>query len=486
MAKQDRVSNHIPTSGSDLQEKIIYLFIDETIQRCCRSLKTFIRGLCVECTIIALTVVDIFFITVELLIRAEVLQDPLESKSIDYRSSQSSNTTAQNDIDPGGGCRTCNFDTSLGAAYCVSHYISLVIAMIFFIELLFRFVTGCSKMCKDVIQLIDSFTVFNLAAIEVLFTIFWEKTLCFHIAIEAITFIVALRLLRIPKACNVLKEDYSEKMDLEVHYLSKAKSKAEERSRELANTVQKQQTEIETLRKQLGSGSLYENDIIVHTRGTDDLDSSTISNGHVPSEASVTHSGHSGQSPKFVSTIKTDSHIVSMTTQPVPNRESKDSNVSYAVIENNSNRQRRIESGENKAIYKNVCHVKSPSQEVKRTSSEVGSRITFESDIDTKNLIHRSKSTKSSKGEAIRRAIAMLENNKSPIETHPGGPSVSRTPSNKLSDLDNTKLQENDSGCVNGSFESDEEVVKRNLPVMSEYRGTRTYRSAEGVPLTDL
>lgn len=36
-------------------------------------------------------------------------------------------------------------------------------------------------------------------------------------------------------------------MDLEVHYLSKAKSKAEERSRELANTVQKQQVIVFTL-----------------------------------------------------------------------------------------------------------------------------------------------------------------------------------------------------------------------------------------------
>ena len=39
-------------------------------------------------------------------------------------------------------------------------------------------------------------------------------------------------------------------------------------------------------------------------------------------------------------------------------------------------------------------------------------------------------------------------------------------------------LTDTDYGCVNGSFESDEEVVKRNLPVMAEYGGTRTYRSA--------
>ena len=169
------------------------------------------------------------------------------------------------------------------------------------------------------------------------------------------------------------------------------------------------------------------------------LDSSTISNGHLPSESSV---GHVEQSPKFVSTIKTNSNIVSMTTSS--NKADNSDSVAYAAIENTSVKLARKSSGENKAIYKNVCHVKSPSLEVKRTNSEVGSKISFEMDSENKNLFQRSKSTKtrkSVKGETIQKAIAMLENSRSIVQTSPGGPSVSRTPSNKLSDLDITKMQ---------------------------------------------
>lgn len=131
-------------------------------------------------------------------------------------------------------------------------------------------------------------------------------------------------------------------------------------------------------------------------------------------------------------------------TTPASSSVNRDSGVTYAGMKDkqDSNKLTRKESSENRAIYKNVCHIKSPSLEVKRTSSEVGSRIGFESDMDTKILIHRSKSTKSSvKGETIKKAIAILESNKSTIIKSTGGQSVSRTPSNKLSDLDHTKLQ---------------------------------------------
>lgn len=130
-------------------------------------------------------------------------------------------------------------------------------------------------------------------------------------------------------------------------------------------------------------------------------------------------------------------------TTPASPSVNRDSDVTYAGMQDkqDSNKLTRKESSENKSIYKNVCHIKSPSLEVKRTSSEVSSRISVESDMDTNNLIHRSKSTKSVKGETIKKAIAMLESNKSPIIKSTGGQSVSRTPSNKLSDLDHTKLQ---------------------------------------------
>lgn len=49
-------------------------------------------------------------------------------------SAQSSNQTTQNNIDPGGGCRKCDLGSTIGTIYCLSHYFSLVIAMLFFVE----------------------------------------------------------------------------------------------------------------------------------------------------------------------------------------------------------------------------------------------------------------------------------------------------------------------------------------------------------------
>jgi hypothetical protein len=65
-------------------------------------------------------------------------------------------------------------------------------------------------------------------------------------------------------------------------------------------------------------------------------------------------------------TIKTDSHIVSMTTPASPSV-NRDSSVTYAGMKDkqDSNKLTRKESSENRAIYKNVCHIKSPSLEVK-------------------------------------------------------------------------------------------------------------------------
>jgi len=63
-----------------------------------------------------------------------IFSDPSDQKVLNDISSQSPNTTAQNDIDSGGGCRKCDLLTPLGAVYCVAHYLSLVIAIVFFIE----------------------------------------------------------------------------------------------------------------------------------------------------------------------------------------------------------------------------------------------------------------------------------------------------------------------------------------------------------------
>ncbi|KAK3098401.1 hypothetical protein FSP39_019164 [Pinctada imbricata] len=183
----------------------------------CSELNKFMNGLCIECLVAFLSVLDVIFITTELLIRVDIISD----QSTDLASD--SNLTDAAEIGS-SICRKCVLGSPLDIAYCTSHYASVTIAGLFLIEVF------------------DGFVVLTLCFMEILFTIFWTKVICYNVAIEASTYIVIFRLCRIHRACSVRKRRYAERLENEMHYLRRAKSKAEDHARDLTGKMKKQQS----------------------------------------------------------------------------------------------------------------------------------------------------------------------------------------------------------------------------------------------------
>lgn len=52
------------------------------------------------------------------------------------------------------------------------------------------------------LQVFDGLVVLVTCVMELLFTIFWNDVICYHVAVEAATYVVVLRFCRIPRACS--------------------------------------------------------------------------------------------------------------------------------------------------------------------------------------------------------------------------------------------------------------------------------------------
>lgn len=371
--------------------------------------------------------------------------------------------------------------------YCVAHYASVVIGGLFFVEMFLRVVSGRSKVCKDFVQIGDSLVVVVLVTMEILFTLFWDEVLCYHPAVEAATYIVFFRLCRVPRACTVSKRVFSDKVDIELHYLMKAKKKAEEKGAELRDKVDKQQREIDFLNNQLKE---TKDKMSALERG-----SSEICNGHVPdgkdklssegvetlyskpikrSKVNGTASNHN--SPAHITEQNPDGYTTIIhTTYQRPEEAKPTKDTEPGVMVNGHIRPSPKDSALNDAndvtdstphdgsgdVHDGAGpHGDSCSLDGRNSAYDSTDSAYLMDDIQKRKKVRRTRSDSALSTES-KIAIRQLD-----IAIDPGF----------------------EGGIDNKSYEEDEEeaVQMRRLPVMAEYEGTRTYRSAEGVPLTDL
>ncbi|XP_060063735.1 uncharacterized protein LOC132544185 [Ylistrum balloti] len=476
------------------------------LQGCCSLLYEAMTGLCMECIVAILVVVDGLAITAELLIRLDILQEPgggptgpPMTSTLNF--STPINATPTQDPDPGGSiCRRCvNMVEPIQITYCVAHYTSVVIGGTFFTEMFLRVVSGRSKVFKDFVQICDSLIVVSLLAMEILFTLFWDDVLCHHPAVEAATYIVLFRLCRVPRACTVSKRVFSDKVDIELHYLMKAKKKAEEKGVELRDRLNKKQREIDSLSTQLketkdrmsalerGSSELCNGHVLdgtdkSSTDATETLYSKPIKrpqvNGNVPQH---TTPGHGTEKTQGGYTT-----IIHTTYQKADDVITTSANEANVVNEVNHL------SSENSAL-------KDASSDVTDSSREIGSEVTESRALDgtgshgdSFSLDARNSTFDSSDSSYL--VDVVPKRNK--VKRSRSESALSTESKIAIHELDVAIYRGNHQhyscGVENKSYEGDEEVVEeetvqmRRLPVMAEYDGTRTYRSAEGVPLTDL
>ncbi|OWF54068.1 uncharacterized protein LOC110445651 [Mizuhopecten yessoensis] len=456
----------------------------------CSRLYGTVSGLCMECIIAVLVVVDGLAITAELLIRLDILQVPGGAPTdppitSTQNASTPVNATPTQDPDPGGSiCRRCvNMVEPIEITYCVAHYASVVIAGVFIVEVLLRVVSGRSKVFKDLIEICDSLIVVVLVAMEILFTLFWDDVLCYHPAVEAATYIVFFRLCRVPRACTVSKRVFSDKVDIELHYLMKAKKKAEEKGAELREKVDKQQREIDFLQNQLKETKVK--------ISTTDRGSSEFCNGHVSdgTEKSSTKNienlyAKPIKRPKVngdVSQHNTDLNpggytTIIHTTYQGADEVNKTDGAGEVKVDNHLPSQASASEDTSDVID-------SPPHDVKESRVVVGAGPHGDScSLDARNSAYDSSDSAYLVDDFQKRKKVQRSRSDSALSTE------SKIAIRQLDIAIDPGLDHRSGGVDNKSYveDEDEAVQMRRLSVMAEYEGTRTYRSAEGVPLTEL
>ncbi|XP_061163083.1 uncharacterized protein LOC133172247 [Saccostrea echinata] len=487
----------------------------------CMEAHAFLNGLCMECYVTLLTILDILCITTELVIRLGIIKDPHSDPTESPLASSLNVTNETYNPDPGGTCQQCSMETSLDVAHCVAHYSSVTIACVFMIEVVARVVAGCPGCWKDFLNVFDGFVVLSVCTMEVLFTVFWNDVICYHVAVEAATYVVALRFLRIPRACSVRKRIYAERLENEMHYLRKAKSKSEEHSRELATKLKRQQREILELQNRLSSASMGFSNENISSISTSDLSTPQISNGTLPNGFHTTTLDELDSVTSSITAAK-QADLTDTKENGPKESASRESSVQYNSLLSEINSKR--DEIHKKSLKLKPGHSRNTSPKKEANDHEViysnahettymntsgmydGSGGTYHENNATDIVFHLDKIIRDNQSNGTASAIRDSAQSAQSVETDDdeallikrsyGAKSGSHVRAsfagreNKaFSHGEKTRAsftaRESRANFHPGS-EVNEMVKMRNLEVMAEYEGTRTYRSAEGIPLTDL
>lgn len=490
----------------------------------CVEAHSFLNGLCMECYVILLTILDVLCITTELIIRLGIIKDP----NADPTESPALATTSALNLtnvtykpDPGGNCQQCSVESSVEIAHCVAHYTSVTISCVFTIEVVSRVVAGCPGCWKDFLNVFDGLVVLMVCAMELLFTIFWDEVLCYDEAVEAATYLIVLRFCRIPRACSVRKRKYAERLENEMHYLRKAKSKSEEHSRELTTKLKRQQRELFELQNRLSSISMSFSNENISSQSISDQSTPQISNGTLPNGFHTTHLDEV-DSMTSSNTIPKQADIITETKENDSKElASRQSSVQYSSLLSEINSKR--EQIHNKSLKQKSGSSRNTSPKKEAEHPEVIYSNAHEttymnttgmydggggSPIDSKAadiVFQLDKIIRDNQSNGVATAFRDSAQSAHSVETDDDEAQLIRRSYGKS----NNHVRASFAGRENKAFsigektrasftardsrahfstrqDFNEEVRMRNLEVMAEYEGTRTYRSAEGIPLTDL
>ncbi|KAL3866354.1 hypothetical protein ACJMK2_043659 [Sinanodonta woodiana] len=100
--------------------------------------------------------------------------------------------------------------------------------------------------------------------LEILFYILHDKLLNCYPEVELACLIILFRLWRIPRACNIQKEEYARRLESEMYYLRNEKIKQEKKFKELEERFEKQMQES----KQHKNSEAKHNGISIHINDT--------------------------------------------------------------------------------------------------------------------------------------------------------------------------------------------------------------------------
>ncbi|KAK3586667.1 hypothetical protein CHS0354_001278 [Potamilus streckersoni] len=428
-------------------------------RRCCGWCK-FLYGLVTESIIITLTFIHALSTVVEVLINRKIITDPTSTVSTTITTSstldaEAEKTTANSSssFDP-GGCPPFHLDRHLEIAVQVFQYFTLVVSSLFMLEVFLKIIYSRIAFIKDVLQIVDLLVVMASLGLEILFYVMHDKLLNCHPEIVLAGLIVLFRLWRIPRACNIQKEEYAKRLESEMHYLRNEKINQERKFKELEDRFKKQMQES----KQHKNAEAKHNGISIHINDTSQCNGSAQKGilyekiqATLPEEPQSKHSKSRNGNATSVSNGDLP--------RSTPDQSKEEADQKKASKDPEVDSSPKDQSGDKDSFNKKVYH---------EVDGPVSNDQVFV-DVDSSAMPHR-------------HIVQEVEIHFEEAHMQHQLPSVSyRALDHEEQGIDTSLV-----GMDNGGYdESDEHGDEMDLVSVTE-DGTRTYRSADGIPMTDL
>ncbi|XP_046559227.1 uncharacterized protein LOC124268218 isoform X3 [Haliotis rubra] len=422
---------------------------------CMARLREGLYSVHIESCIITLTLVSVLAITGELLINLHIVQVPQNTgdgsngdginggvthntSRIDV--SDPNTSTVGNPIDPGGGVSVDPLQT----AHLVFHYISLVIAAVFLVEMMLKILAKGKSFFLKIFQVADALIVLGTFALEVVFTVEQEELP----VLEAATFIVILRLWRVPSTCNIRAKECRREMLRELEVWQNAKHKLEERCKDMQSKMDKQQDRIRDMEKQLEKNASLE--VIESGRGKEQKHHDLVGNGYV-SHGMFTQINEENAN-----------HLMTADNE-------------RGVEENNPT----VDSVKGEVLHESLSSTDTNHERLNVNGDAMDTNSAQAGLSQARGPFSRTDSESSLSCDHVEQEVVVqIEGPPSPKQH------VSTTDDTAgLLDVSPGKVSEEFS-YSNAMFE--DEIGHQDLPVLHEIDGVKTYRSADGIPMTSL
>ncbi|XP_064610111.1 transmembrane protein 266-like [Liolophura sinensis] len=404
---------------------------------------------CAECSIIVLTLVNVLVIVTELLIEVGVITAPNSAITTSTPTPHITVTDPESNTTIGASVDTPHLDTSgedtldpgVKIAESVCHYFSLAIAVLFTVEICIKMVVRNKDFFADRWQVFDGMVVLVTLALEILFSLIQSVSEYAELS----TLVVILRLWRLHKVCNMKSNEWNRESEIEIYQYEESRRKDDEIHRHLQLKVDKQEKEIKRLESMLRR---YQQD------------------------------------NNFDSNRNNTENLLDIL-------ESKEPYDSYAEVKSNTIIETATQEAAQvrksfpwKAANGHVTSERPGAQDLQDmcTNSESDVDNVPYSSGDQRLFRADSESSMSQDGGLTTVHNVMVDVEGGGTDQH----SVDgHTDTNSAKD-DIDGDPEAPYAYTNQSFETDVSLDDRNWPVLSEIDGTKTYRSAEGIPMTSL
>ncbi|XP_071101949.1 uncharacterized protein [Haliotis cracherodii] len=423
---------------------------------CMARLREGLYSVHIESCVITLTLVSVLAISGELLINLHIVQVPQNTgdggngdginggvthntSRIDV--SDPSTSTVGNPIDPGGGVSVDPMHT----AHLVFHYISLVIAAVFLVEMMLKILAKGKSFFLKIFQVADALIVLGTFALEVVFTVEQEELPL----LEAATFIVILRLWRVPSTCNIRAKECRREMHRELEVWQNAKHKLEERCKDMQSKMDKQEDRIRDMEKQLEKNTSLEG--VESGRGTEQQQHDLVGNGYVP------YSMFTQVNEENANHLRTANSELGVEVNNHPCVDSVDGEVLHESHNGTETNHEHLNVNDD-AMDTN-CTQAGHSQ-ARGPFSRTDSESSLSCDHVEQEVVVQIEGPPSPKQH-----VSTTDDTAGLLDVSPGRGSEEFSYSNAM-------------------FE--DEIGHQDLPVLHEIDGVKTYRSADGIPMTSL